>query len=50
MLKSNRKCHEEKGDKKQWKSWLYKAHRIFMARHGVKFNKEWLESQIAKYV
>lgn len=44
-----RKCHETKGDKKAWKSWLYKVHLKHMEAHSVKFDRLWIENQIEKH-
>ena len=44
-----RDCHDEYGDKKQWKSMLYRTHRMRMREHGVKFNEQLITELIYKY-
>lgn len=44
-----RKHHIAYADKDQFRAWLYKVHLTHMEQHGVVFNREWIENQIAKW-
>lgn len=48
LIALTRKEHVMYGDKKQFKSWLYRNHLLFMESHGVKFDREYIMQQIAK--
>lgn len=41
--------HLELGDKKQWKSFLFRKHKEFMLKKGVKFNEEYIDELIDRY-
>ena len=44
-----RETHLKYGDKKEFMSFLYKKHYIFLMRNGVKFNREYLIDKINYY-
>lgn len=49
LMALTRKEHTDKGDKKQWKSWLFKVHRKFLEGHNVSYDKVFMSEQISKW-
>lgn len=50
LIGLTREEHSELGDKTQWMAMLYTKHRDFMEANGVKFDREWIDGQINKYI
>ena len=42
-------CHLNYGDKKHYKSWLYKKHEDHLLQTGKPYKMEWIERQIKKW-
>ena len=50
LIGLTREEHSEYGDKKQHMAMLFTAHRDFMEKCGVKFDRNWMQEQITKYL
>lgn len=44
-----RKHHNQMGDKKQWKSYLYLTHKLTLQAKGITFDLDFIEQQAKRY-
>ncbi|MDB0602151.1 hypothetical protein PL373_13530 [Tenacibaculum maritimum] len=49
LMALNRKDHDYLGEKQHFKSMLFRKHMHFLERNNVKFDKEYMLNQIARY-
>ena len=49
LMYLTRKEHDFYGEKKQYMFYLYCKHFVYLETHGVKFDKQWMIDQMAKY-
>lgn len=45
-----RQHHQDYGDRKQFKNWLFRLHQIALVECGKPYDKEWLNQQIEKHI
>ena len=49
LIALTREEHTRFGDKKQYMFYLYARHLNYMETHGVRFDRDWILSQLKKY-
>lgn len=49
LMAITRGRHELYGDKKKHKQFLFRTHKEFLIQKGVKFDTQWIDSQIDRY-